>query len=229
MESMYVHLNPVRVQGLGLDKKSRKAEGQGLKEADPRQVQERINLLRAYEWSSYRAYAGYTAKPEWLETGEILRRGGGREEYRRCAEKYVRYGKEEELSEQLKARLVIGAREFVENAKRLVKSVGGEQPDRALLVRRLGFEQIVKAVEKVSGEKWKDFAERYGDVWRDMVLYIARRQSGLTLSEIGIKAGGLDYKTVGKAVGRLAERLEKDIWLRRLHEKCTSTLSIVET
>lgn len=229
LESVYVHLNPIRVGRLGLDKQSRKAEGRGLKDADSGQIQERLKALKSYAWSSYRAYAGYGSGPGWLMADEIMRRGGGSTEYRRFVESYVRQGKEEELIDQLKARVVIGAREFVEKAKRLIKKVGKEQPDRRILEERVDFGQIVRAVEDVSGRKWEEFVECYGDSWRDTVLYIARRRSGLTLAEIGDKAGGLDYKTVGKAIGRFAAKLGHDKGMTNLLAKCESRLSIVET
>jgi len=228
LESVYIHLNPVRLKRLGLDKGGREAEGKGFKEASASEIKERLEVLRSYEWSSYRAYAGYAAKPEWLTTEDILRRGGGREEYRRYVESYIRQGREEELVEKLRARVVIGATGFVEKSKRLLKKISREQPDRRVFSARIDFNEIVSVVEKISGEKWKDFAERYGNHLRDMVLYIARKRSGLTLPAIGEKAGGLDYKTVGKAVGRFQVRLGKDQNIRRQLGKCESQLSIVD-
>jgi len=61
----YIHLKPVRRDSLGLSK-SRQAEvRRGV--ADPAAkalVRERLQRLRSYPWSSYRAYAGYAAVPE---------------------------------------------------------------------------------------------------------------------------------------------------------------------
>ncbi|MCX6991560.1 MAG: transposase, partial [Kiritimatiellaeota bacterium] len=42
----YLHLNPVRVRGLGLDKAGRRLEGRGLQAAGAEQVQARLEQLR---------------------------------------------------------------------------------------------------------------------------------------------------------------------------------------
>ncbi len=76
--SRYVHLNPVRVQALGLDKEDRAAQRVGLSPApDAARVRERIALLRGYRWSSYRACLGLEPTPEWLECRTVLGFGGG--------------------------------------------------------------------------------------------------------------------------------------------------------
>ena len=84
-------------------------------------------------------------------------------------------------------------------------------------------------VEKICGGEWGEFRDVYGHVGRDMALYIARLRSGLTLAEIGVKAGGLDYKAVGKAVSRFSSRLKRNRNLRNQTHSCLSQLSIVET
>src|SRR6516164_719826 len=50
----YVHLNPVRVAMLGLDKRRRSASGAGLvSKPKPELMAERLRLLRQFRWSSY--------------------------------------------------------------------------------------------------------------------------------------------------------------------------------
>ena len=69
----YLHLNPIRMKGLGLGKEARKAERAGmLRPPGPDQVAAWLGVLRGYRWSSYRAYAGYGAKAGWLKTGILL-------------------------------------------------------------------------------------------------------------------------------------------------------------
>lgn len=73
--SRYVHLNPVRVgaRGLGGAAQRRLAAG-----AEPppgeEQVREWLKCLRAYRWSSYRAYAGREGGPKWLRSQLIVQR-----------------------------------------------------------------------------------------------------------------------------------------------------------
>lgn len=71
--SVYVHLNPLRIKGLGLSKQDRSAArlGQG-KAASDEILKKRLSALRQYRWSSYRAYAGYGPVPEWLQVDAIL-------------------------------------------------------------------------------------------------------------------------------------------------------------
>jgi hypothetical protein len=53
-------------------------------------VRERIAQLRRYRWSSYRAYAGLSQQPAWLECERVLELGGGsRDERRRKYREYV--------------------------------------------------------------------------------------------------------------------------------------------
>jgi len=225
----YLHLNPVRVRKLGLDKAGRRVEGRGLQAPGAEQVQSRLKQLRDYRWSSYRAYAGYGSKAEWLETAEILRRSGGRERLRRRIEGYVKQGLKEDDLAALKARLLLGSRAFVEAIKRRVKKVSKEQPERKVLERHVSFDQIVAVVEAMRGMKWDQFCDKHGDESRDMVLYLARRRSGLTLREIGELAGGLDYKAIGKATERFCHRLKTDAVLQAQTTKCRRQLSLVET
>lgn len=225
----YLHMNPIRISKYGLDKRGRRVEGQGLSAPGAEQVRARLERLRAYRWSSYRAYAGYGPKAEWLETGEVLRRSGGRERLRKRIENYVKQGLSEDGLGALKARLLLGSQAFLEAMKRRASGASKEQPDRKVLERHAPFDRIVAVVEKERGVKWALFCNRHGDEGRDMVLYLARKRSGLTLREIGEHIGGLDYKAAGKAVERFGCRLKSDANLMLQTNKCLRQLSFVET
>ncbi len=88
--SRYVHLNPIRIQRLGLSKASRQAQRVGLSPAPKaNEVRHRIAILRQYRWSSYRACIGLGRVPEWLECQSVLRclgRGGKGDRQRRYRE-----------------------------------------------------------------------------------------------------------------------------------------------
>jgi len=45
--SLYIHLNPLNIAELGLDKRRKVAEGQGFKAPDAEQVAERLKRLRS--------------------------------------------------------------------------------------------------------------------------------------------------------------------------------------
>jgi len=61
-----------------------------------------------------------------------------------------------------------------------------------------------------------------------MVLYVARKRSGLTLREIGGKADGSEYKAVSKAVSRFADSLNDDKRLSARADQCLRQMSNVE-
>ena len=57
--AMQCHLNPIRIKPLGLDKRGRAADRLGVRgKLEAATVQDRLKPLRAFRWSSYRAYLG---------------------------------------------------------------------------------------------------------------------------------------------------------------------------
>ena len=116
-------------------------------------VKVRLETLRSYGWSSYRAYAGYERKPPWLFMQEVLRRAGNsREGYRKLAEERLKQGQSEDLWSRVKWGAVLGSEAFAEKMKEGVH-ISRETAKRKELRRELNWEQIVSAVEEVKGEK----------------------------------------------------------------------------
>jgi putative transposase len=198
--SLYLHFNPVALKGLGWGKREKKAEASGWVKPSAEVVRARLETLRGYRWSSYRGYAGYEPLPGWVSSQEILGRvRGGREGYRRMAEETLRQGQPESVWARLKWGSVLGSQEFAEKVKRGLRPVR-ESSGRRALRRRSGWAEVVSAVEKARGERWVDFRDRHGDWGRDLILWLARRTTGLTLKELGQQAGGMDYAAVSEAV-----------------------------
>ena len=227
--SAYLHLNPVRVSSLGLGKAANKAESMGLVKPDKDKIRERLRVLREHRWSSYRAYGNYGALPEWLATGEILARAGGRERYRRFVQSYVTRGIDPDEFTAFTERVAIGSREFLDRARSWVKTVTPEHLNRSFVASRIPFDKIVTVVEQVKGEAFVDFRDRYGDWGMPMVLYLARMHSGLTLGMIGELAGGKGYKTVSTSIRRFKNRLETDVALQGVLKQCTEEMKNGET
>ena len=227
--SAYLHLNPVRVTGLGLGKAANRAESHGLVEPDRMEVKKRLEVLRKSRWNSYPAYAGYREAPDWLVTRNLLARAGGREAYRRYVESFVTRGLDPAEFETLTGKLVLGGTAFQQRVKSLAGKMSKEQPDRRQLARNVNFKTIVKLVEDAKGEPWAAFRDRHGDWGRDLVLYVARRRSGLTLREIGALAGGMEYKTVSKAIQYFQRRLTEDKSAQLMTKAVISQLSNIET
>jgi len=227
--SAYLHLNPVRVEALGLGKAANAAERLGLAPLDRGQIETRLKTLRDYRWSSYLVYAGYMKKPDWLVTQALWRRAGGREKYRNYVQGYVTRGVDPSEFDEVRDRIAVGARDFIERMKRKVGLVSVEQPDRKFVVSTVSFDTIVKLVEQERGMSWEGLLRRRRDWARDMVLSLARRRSGLTLREVGERAGGMDYRAVGKAVERFESKIAGDKRLRGISNKLLRAMANVKT
>ena len=227
--SAYLHLNPIRTKSAGLGKQTNRAEARGLAKFDRAAVRRRLKQLQAFRWSSYGAYAGLGPAPDWLTTQVLLERSGGRKAYRRYVQQYVVRGACPEGLEGFGVQLALGSAAFLAQMKHWVGRVTKEQPERKQVLKRVTVADVVAVVERQRGEPWAEFAQRHGDWGRELVLYLARQRTGLTLKEIGTALGIAEYKTVGKAVERFTSALAADGAKRRLAKKCLDKLSLVET
>ncbi len=215
--SRYVHLNPVRVQTLGLGKAERGGSRQGICAAPTSEiVRRRKQLLRDHRWSSYRAYVGLDRQPDWLECDKVLELGGGpvkerRRRYREYVEEAIREGLKASPWESLREQIVLGTQEFLEELKKSMSGGAGERERlERMMERRPDWGQVVRCVEQLKGEPWKDFRERHTDGGRDLVLHLARRLGGMTLNELARRAGLRGDSAVSMALRRYARRLARD-------------------
>ena len=86
--SRYVHLNPIRVERFGLNKQSRRRNQAGVgRELATVVWKDRIEFLRNYRWSSYRAYIGLEPAPAWLKPPRPCWAGWG--ERRSSAQRHI--------------------------------------------------------------------------------------------------------------------------------------------
>lgn len=152
-----MHLNPLRIAGLGLDKQGRVLEAKGFREPTTEQSGERLRRLRRYRWSSYRAYAGYCAAPAWLTATKVLpgqcQAGRGEQDagYRALTKERLTQGVEETRLERLRDRVEIGSEAF---ARRVRESFGEDLEGREQkrdLRRRVTAKAVRVAVERVRG------------------------------------------------------------------------------
>jgi putative transposase len=229
--SLYIHLNPVRTMAFGLDKKRSHAEAKGIAPIPTaEQVGSRLRELRKFSWSSYRAYAGYTAGPKWLTTAELLRRASHRkdqrvERYRQDVRQRLQHGVDPTRLEQFRDVVAVGSAQFVERIKALAGEGARETERRGRLRERASFEDIVCAVERARGTDRVEWLGRHGDMGKWVVLRLARRYTGLTLSELGCEIGAssdtmraMDYAAVSAGLrwfekskkARSAKAIEKD-------------------
>ena len=233
--SLYVHLNVVRTDLLGFSARERRASRQGLgREPTKEQLRERQRLLREYRWSSYREYAGYERAADWVETVELLdrTRGTGEERqklYREEVQELARSGGEEGKLERLRDKVAIGSEGFVRRVKKLgAKLLARETAGKRVVRRRVEFTEVVEAVEKAKGEKLGQFRDKRGDCGRDLLLATARRHCGLSLIDLGLRVGGLDYAAVSIAIKRFEQAVKSRRDLRNI-QNAVETMLNVET
>ena len=227
--SLYVHLNPVMRADFGLDPWRKKAESLGWTEPTAQEVKERLSEIRKYPWSSYRAYAGYAGAPEWLTTKDLLQRAARRKDervaaYRSAIKLRLTKGVSEPFQERLRDGVALGSADFVKRVKGLLKGGGRDVSGKRALRRRIEFEEVIKAVEKVRGVSFAEFTATRGDWGKPLALWAARQFCGLTLRELGEKLGGKDYAAVGMMIKRFETKASKDRMLRDIMKKVKGLL-----
>ncbi len=212
--SFYVHLNPVRIKRLGLNKKGKQLEARGWTVPSKEVVQKRLATLRTYPWSSYPFYAGYKRRiPEWLDMTGIHQRIASATAYRKMAEKKIAHGFDEGFLSGLKDRVALGGETFVEHIRGMC-DLDSEYEAQRMLRHRCSWDAIVSAVEEFKESTWAEFAFVRGNWGRAAIYYLARLHGGLTLSEIGEAAGGVNYPAVSKLLKRFEMRLQTDASLK---------------
>jgi len=231
----YIHLNPVHLVGLGLNKQQQAAARRtGIASPNARLVAERLGRLRQFRWSSFRSYAGYDRGVGWLWRQPLDRICGGKTEaerrvaFRQYTEQPVRQGVLERPWERLVGGFVLGTEAFARELRKKIRANPREQPALRKLEQRLTWADILAALELTKGEKWEIFSQRYGDWGRDAALWLGRQRGRYTLSELGQLAGGMDYAAVGQAVSRFGKRIQNEGELQRTVSKIEKQLSNTE-
>ena len=224
--SLYVHLNPVMRRAHGLGKREKKAESLGWKAPDAQTVTKRLTELRKYRWSSYRAYAGYEERPEWLHTRELLRRAARRkaervERYRADVQERLSKGVDPLLRERLADGLALGTEAFRERM-RLTGKDGREIAGSSKRRPRSSMKSVVALIEGLRDEDFATFMSMRGDWAKPLLLWTLRRYSGMTLKEVGVAVGGMDYTAVAMAIKRFETRAVAAPELRALMDQVRS-------
>ena len=114
----YLHLNPVRIGGLGLGKaEQRRARVADIADPGAALVLQRLRTLDAYPWSSWQVYSGAELAPPWLTAGVISGGSGGstaskrRTALREYTEAPILQGRLDSPWERVIGGLVLGSKE----------------------------------------------------------------------------------------------------------------------
>jgi REP element-mobilizing transposase RayT len=157
------HLNPIRIKALGLSKTDRQTQHAGLSPApNAQEVRRRMEMLKRYRWSSYRAYIGLVQAPRWLECQTVLDLGGGakaqqRQRYQDYVEEAVRReGLEQSPWESVREQVVLGGAQFL---KQLKKHISGDKQEQR------GARRLIAVTRELKGDQNRR-SERGPFSWR---------------------------------------------------------------
>ena len=217
--SRYVHLNPLRTRRHAMSKPQRQERPPAnARAATAAEISKRLLFLNGYRWSSYRAFAGYEPEPAWLETKPIASLIEG--DPRRWRSKYralVEQGAHEGAASPwpaVEAQAVLGGHALLEEVRTQIKEGRREIVGKRSLNRRRTFEDAVAIVERHRRQRWDEFKERHGDPGREMVIWLARRHTGMTLAQLGERASAADYAAVAMALKRFELKMKNDPKMR---------------
>jgi hypothetical protein len=185
--------------------------------------------LRSYQWSSYRGYAGLVRQRKFvledLVLGEFAGGGRGRKmkgQYRR----FVEEGLLREIAnpfEQVRWQNALGDESFMRQLSDRLMSMGIEPRDMSNVRRALQSNEPAALIERVAKHygiaPQKLFEERgHGLEARNVAMWLLRQKGALTLREIGLLFGGIDYTAVSQRVRRLKRAIAKREPLRKTCE-----------
>jgi putative transposase len=210
--SRYIHLNPVFVGGV------RTAS-----------LEERVNALRAYRWSSYRGYAGIAQPYPFVEEGPVLAMlEGADRRRRRTYREYVEAGiaqTDEELCALLKtSRWGVGEQDFQDRIRDLHADVAGRVRRREdVSFRRaegvVGAEDVLKAVAGAFGTDVAALKRRqYRSLARAAAAFLLGRHAGMNQRDIGAFLAMGSGSAVCQQLQRLREHMKTDSDLRSTME-----------
>jgi hypothetical protein len=218
----YIHLNTVRVGAL------KRAEKQS-EPVDEIQLTRRREILRDYEWSSYRDYAGLRAPPKWLTLAAVRERTGLSE--RKYRQELDRRITDDQLGldweGELAAGILMGKKEVVGLWKKLlVKRAGGNRSSETRRFGQVNWEEITSAIEQEWRQPWAELRESRGNSARATAIWFARHRGGMSLEQIRAELGASSYSAVAMQVGRFQRELPQNPKLRNRLRRVAKWLNV---
>ena len=207
--SRYLHLNPVRGTALG--------GGTPV---------ERRTRLRSYKWSSYRGYAGIAKQKAFVredlvfgELGDCRTTHADKIKYRG----FVEEGLLREVKnpfEQVRWQSLLGDEAFVRQMRDALQSKREQARELAGARHVLQPAQPTELIDRVA-QHYRITREALleqrlrGSDASNVAMWLLRKQSGLSLREIGSLFGGMDYGAVSERIRRVNRDQAKEKRLRR--------------
>jgi len=209
--SRYLHLNPVRGRVLGA--------------GDPTKRRAR---LRSYRWSSYRGYAGLAAQKQFV-TDELvlgeLANGNADQKSKIQYRRFVEEGLLREIEnpfEQVRWQSVLGDESFLRKLSDKFKSKRDHRREVTGVRHALHVTEPKRLIDRVAEHyritPRKLLEERaHGSEARNVAMWLLRRRGAMSLGEIGLLFGGIDYAAVGQRIRRLDREITEQ---KRLRKTC---------
>lgn len=224
----HLHLNPIRAAALQAGQAEKPTKQHRFIITNPGADFGRV--LNEYKWSSYSAYVGGGSCPVWLSCKRVLeirQKSNGLDlqtSYRQYVEQLLCASEWPSPWQNLLAGLVLGPQHFLDHVRSVARGDPQEQPALKQLARRPDFAAVVRAVEQVKGESFATFRDKRGDNGREMIMYLSRLHSGMSLKQIADAIGNVDYPCVGTAIHRFRKQLEQDPELKAQFSQAVNCL-----
>jgi putative transposase len=207
----YIHLNPVRVAVLKAAKTEKGAP-------DKTVLLERREVLRDYEWSSYRDYAGLRRPVRWLTLETVRERiGFSARSYRRELDQRITHDQLGlDWAGELVAGILMGSGEVLGRWKRLLaKQAKGDLKGERRRFGVVSWEEIIAAVEKEWRQPWQELRRSRGNNVQAIAVWFARHRAGMTLEQVRAQLGVGSYGAIAMQIGRLQRQLPQNPQLRK--------------
>ena len=165
-----------------------------------------------HEWSNYRATAGLTARPEWLDVDWTLAQF--HDDRRIATEMYRQFVADGRGSkycpwEHVTGDVYLGSKEFCANVERLIeaRSPALDVPLRQRRLTHVPFDSVISAVCSSFTETPAGLQEKSRRMGRKALAQLARAECGLTFREIATFLRATEWAAAKLA--NAGERLEQ--------------------
>ncbi len=216
--SRYVHLNPVFIRANRSKSPS-----------------ERVSILRAYMWSSYRGYIGKDKRDDSVDYGPVLAMMEGskrtaKSQYRRFVEAGISDIDSAVIYAKKRSPLCIGSDDSVERIESLYHDLVESRHGREdISFRCMSFsidpELIMSRVCAAFGVEWSSLYERRRNSFlRPMAAKFLCELGGLTQREVGVLLKIGNGASVSKQLTKLSNALKTDVAIQKIFAEITRDL-----
>ena len=207
--SRYLHLNSVRVRGMGsLD------------------YQDKWQHAKGYQWSSLPGYMSERRVIPVIDYDLLLSMVGGRRAYRAFIIDGLKRGIENPFK-KVQNRIILGDANFARKAKRFLKrgSVREQPSYRDLVVSTLEPEVVVGILQRECGISEESLKVRNSNgVIRGIAAELLYKYCEITQAQIGHLLGAIDYMSVSQLRRRLKEKMQQDVEIRKRYAEVEAKL-----